>query len=137
MDSFWNLGQKKLVGSAFIPENKPPICFGKAPFPSFFQFEGNAYRKVSETLAIKIDSELECSFNPGDLVYTQTNIKSQWQHKQLSNPRNAGRKPTGIVTTTTKVTVPEELIEEWDSLPNKAAFAREAVAEKLRVNKLG
>ena len=51
---------------------------------------------------------------------------------QGHNPRRAGRKPLGIITTTTKVTVPNHLYPLWEQVPNKAEFTRDAVAAALQ-----
>ena len=49
-----------------------------------------------------------------------------------TNPRGAGRKPIGIISTNIKVTIPKDLFTDWDKLPNKTKFVRNAVAEKLK-----
>jgi hypothetical protein len=77
---FWNQGQKELIGSAFIPENQPPINFNEAPLPSSFNFDGNAYRKCGLSAAIRLDSETVHLFKGNELIYPQTNTKSVWQN---------------------------------------------------------
>ena len=48
-----------------------------------------------------------------------------------SNPRGAGRKPTGIIKTHHQVTVWLGNYEAYMALENCAMFVRDAIAEKL------
>lgn len=77
---FWNQGQKQLVGTAFIPENQPPIKFTDAPLPCSFNFSGDAYRKCGLNAAIRLDSETVHSFKGDEFIYPQTNTRAVWQN---------------------------------------------------------
>lgn len=77
--SIWNPNQKHLIGSAFIPENRPPVPFSDCPLPSSFCFQGNAYRKTSTNRAIRLDSREIVDFPSDLLVMGQTNTKPIWQ----------------------------------------------------------
>lgn len=86
--SFWNQGQKRLIGSAFIPENKPPIQFSDARLPCSFNFNGDAYRKCGINAAIRLDNGTEYSFKGCELIYPQTNTKPIWQNAFSSRSWN-------------------------------------------------
>lgn len=48
-----------------------------------------------------------------------------------SNPRGAGRKPTGIIKTTLQVTVYPSDLEAFSTQENRSKFIRDAISEKL------
>jgi hypothetical protein len=53
-----------------------------------------------------------------------------------SNPRGAGRKPTGIIKTHHQVTVWPGDYEAYMALENCAMFVRDAIAEKLERDRM-
>ena len=75
----WNPGQKKFIGRAFIPENKPPSLFNEITFPCTFCYQGDAYRKCGVNKAFRLDSMEIIKFRGDELVYPQTNLKPIWQ----------------------------------------------------------
>ena len=78
--NIWNPGQRQLIGTAFIPENKEPEPFGEIPLPTTFCFQGDAFRKISANSAIRLDSGQTIPFGAELLVIPQTNTKAIWQN---------------------------------------------------------
>ena len=85
MMSFWNPGQKALIGQGFVPENQEPHPFGVRPLPWIFNVQGNAFRTVGPDRAVQPDSQQRVCFGVELLVYPQASGPSIPPHLTLNS----------------------------------------------------